>query len=282
MSLMPIWPLVLLLLCLGAGFVLVKAPKVAFVGLALLLLVALPVVYFVSMQARPQATAIVEAEESSRSTAAISRVRGPIIVELDSPAAAPATQPSGKPWVDDWEAFVNASELPRRWLVAGTTVPFATEPEARREACKQAAVVLFPYVQSEFNSRPRATVGNKLVATNKWLMGRLQAALTQDEFIADVYITRDDRSYAQLWSCQLLLDASPRTLARVVDDFHSAAQRQVETSAVTWGGLAALGVVIVLLYAFLNWVTKGYFVWRLRAAAVMIAIVALLVVMSIA
>jgi hypothetical protein len=38
-------------------------------------------------------------------------------------------------------------------------------------------------------------------------------------------------------------------------------------------------VVILLLYLFLNMATKGYFAWRLRAAALLIAIAVVLVVM---
>jgi hypothetical protein len=34
--------------------------------------------------------------------------------------------------------------------------------------------------------------------------------------------------------------------------------------------------VLVLLYLFLNAVTRGYYAWRLRAAALMLAIVAIL------
>jgi hypothetical protein len=41
-----------------------------------------------------------------------------------------------------------------------------------------------------------------------------------------------------------------------------------------------LVVVILLLYFFVNAVTKGYFVWRLRAVALLLAIVGLLTVLA--
>jgi hypothetical protein len=283
----PTWLILLVLGTVGLGFALIKAPK-AMLALLLVALLAVPVLFYARLGPRTPATAVVIAPVTPGPGAATARIestngpriRAPIIVELDAPTTNPSTQPSGKAWVDDWEGFVNSSELPRRWLLAGTTVPFATENEARLEARKQAAIILLDYVRSEFDSRPRATVGDRLVGSTRWLMSQLQTALMNNELIADEHITRENRSYGQVWSCQLLLDASPRTLARMVDGFQGAAQRQVERSAVTWGGLAALVVVIVLLYAFLNWVTRGYFVWRLRAAAMMIVIAALLAVMA--
>ena len=41
----------------------------------------------------------------------------------------------------------------------------------------------------------------------------------------------------------------------------------------TFGAIAILTIVIVALYLFLNGVTKGYFTWRLRAAAVVILLI---------
>ena len=41
----------------------------------------------------------------------------------------------------------------------------------------------------------------------------------------------------------------------------------------TFGAIAILTTVIIGLYLFLNGVTKGYFSWRLRAAAVVLLLV---------
>jgi len=46
------------------------------------------------------------------------------------------------------------------------------------------------------------------------------------------------------------------------------------------GAVAGLAVVIGLLYAFINAVTKGYFMWRLRAVALLVAIAAVLIVFA--
>jgi hypothetical protein len=47
-----------------------------------------------------------------------------------------------------------------------------------------------------------------------------------------------------------------------------------------WGSVAAFLAVIVLLYLLVNSLTKGYFVWRLRAGALLLTIAGILVALA--
>jgi hypothetical protein len=262
---------------------LLKAPKGVLVTLFTIALIGVPAIFYMRMsQHTPRQAIVMNSLTPGQSVPAPPRMGSEnraTIVLFDQPPTQPSTQPSGKPWVDDWQSFVNSNRR-QRYLRAGTTSPWGSEEEARREARLQAAVLLRPYIAAQVRTTSRLVIGTRVVSTNDWILHQLQQSLMQNQLVLDEYIQREQRPYGETWSCQLLLDASPQALARTASDYTRQAQRQLETSAVTWGGLAGLSLVIVLLYAFLNWATKGYFVWRLRAAAAMAVIVAVLVVMA--
>src|SRR5262249_54823689 len=157
-----------------------------------------------------------------------------------------------------------------------------SEQESRQDAREQAAQLLIPYVAPEVKGRLHAAPGTSYVTTDKWLQDQIQASLGRGEFIKDEQVVRIATPYGDVWTAGVLVDASPQKVQEIARQYASTAQRQVESTAVTWSGLGALTLVILLTYAFLNWATKGYFVWRLRAAAVMVVILALLAVMAFA
>ncbi|HWP41337.1 MAG TPA: hypothetical protein VNL70_10465, partial [Tepidisphaeraceae bacterium] len=90
------------------------------------------------------------------------------------------------------------------------------------------------------------------------------------------------RPYAELWREMMLIDASPATIDRLAMQCAAAARQQLGRAASGWGALAALVLVIILAYAFLNAATRGYLVWRLRAIAVLAIIAAVLAAMAMA
>lgn len=202
------------------------------------------------------------------------------MVRIDLPTTGPVTmQSSGKLWVDDWVAFVNHVEPGKRWLRAESPMPCATEQEAREEALKAAATQLQPYIMNQLHSSRSAAITIK--TSDEWVRKQILASLSQDEAIADRHVLRTSRPYGDLWNESVLVDASPATIDRLSRRYSSAAQAQLRTDAAGWAGLAVLAGVIALVYAFLNSATKGYFVWRLRTAALLVLLVAVLVVITI-
>jgi hypothetical protein len=270
--------LILLMLCIGFGFAAIKAPKASFAIVGILVLLALPMMLYLGLQPHRASVAV----KTSAIEMPVPQVRGPIIVSFDEQADAPSTQPSGKAWVDDWGQYVSSGKGNRSQLRAGTTSPWGSEEQARREARRQASAILLSRVSPHVRTTGKLLIGRDVVNKPQWLQQQLEQSLIQGQFIADEYVQRTEHSYGETWTCQLLLDASQPTITRAAAGYNQLARQQMESSAITWGGLAGLTVVTVLLYAFLNSVTKGYFMWRLRAAAAMIVLIAVLVVMSVA
>jgi hypothetical protein len=182
------------------------------------------------------------------------------------PATGPATQTSWL-WVNDWSAFVSSTNFNGFRAESSDSCP--TDSESRREAIADATRGLTQIVQAH----PRLTrpLGRGEIER------QITAALQEGSLIQGRYVHRTDKSYGSLYKTYLLVDTSPARLDPLVKRLNqqiSAQRRQTLTAA---GSTAATILVVLLLYAFLNTVTKGYFVWKLRAAALLMMIAAVMV-----
>jgi hypothetical protein len=274
----PVWFSLILIIpfLVVAGVLVFKCPKCTLTAIGCLLLVGM-FFFWVSpaaMTVKSTRTASMEISASPSGSAAEARVM------ISFPTTEPAVSATGKLWVDNWEAFINGES--HRYLRAGTPEFGVSEQEARQQARARAAQALLPYVVPELKVRLRPIPGTSYLATDDWVRNQIEASINRGAFIKDEQVVRVSRPYGDVWTAQVLVDASPQAVQRAAQEYGASARRQAESTAVTWGGLGALTLVIVLTYAFLNWMTKGYFVWRLRAAAVMVVILALLAVMALA
>jgi hypothetical protein len=154
----------------------------------------------------------------------------------------------------------------------------APQERAYQEAVEAAIVELGPIVRSRAGLTPSQAraLGSNRINTH------IAAAVRSGQIVAEDYERRTDRSYGTTWKHYILMDTSPARLEPIVQRIRGDARMQLVNEATAWGSLGALLGVIVLLYVFLNAATRGYFAWRLRAAAVMLVIVAVLVVFAIA
>jgi hypothetical protein len=196
------------------------------------------------------------------------------------PASLPATtQSAAKRWVDDWPGFVNSLQssggLPELFIRAESKGPCVSESEARQEAIADAARQLEPVVLA------RATMIAGPMPLSE-VEAQVLAALRSGRLISDQHLVRTDKSYGSLWTCSLLVDRSPLATDPIVQRLIESSRAKLATGTTQWLSVAALTVVVVLLYAFLNAATKGYFVWRLRAVALLALIAAVLAVLTIA
>jgi hypothetical protein len=191
---------------------------------------------------------------------------------------APSTAQGPAPlWVQDWPQYV-AREAPRsaRLVHAESLRYAATDEEARADAYDQAAERLLPYVQPRVDS----SVGFRIAAPNLRQFLHDSVLSGRYNLVKDEYLEQTVRPYADIWRCTLLIDASPANIDRLAADYRAAAAVTARQNAMTFGSLAGLCGVLVLLYLFLNAVTRGYYAWKLRAAALMLAIVAVLTIFA--
>jgi hypothetical protein len=191
---------------------------------------------------------------------------------------APSTAQGPAPlWVQDWPRYV-ATEAPRgARLVHAEALRYApTDEEARADAYDQAAERLLPYVEP----RVASSAGFRMAAPNLRQFLHDSVISGRYNLVKDEYLEQTVRPYADIWRCTLLIDASPANIDRLAADYRAAAAVTARQHAMTFGSLAGLCGVLVLLYLFLNAVTRGYYAWKLRAAALMLAIVAVLTIFA--
>jgi hypothetical protein len=179
-------------------------------------------------------------------------------------------------WIDNWPLFVEKTDW--HGFRAESFVPCVSENEARQKALERATDDVYQLVATD----PAVTGSYRYrSAAHPMLAQQILARLKAGDFIAAQKVRSIDKGYATLWNVYLLIDTSKPNLDSLLGDFQVSADAAFTRQVQSVASLAALAAIIVLLYGFLNAATKGYFVWRLRAAAMMILIVAVLVVVAV-
>ncbi len=168
-----------------------------------------------------------------------------------------------KPWADNFSAFV-AGKPDGHFLIARSREACTSENEARQQAIRDACDQLSDIAGQKWTAvpgRPPLTVSSRDVQ--------------EGGFILDQFVQSFDGSAGRIWRQAILLDASGSKLAWL----QSRKATEVHGERVTWARmiLSALGVLIVIVatYLFLNMATRGYYVWSLRIAGVVLAIAAI-------
>lgn len=199
-------------------------------------------------------------------------------------AGAAATRPTeiavkfvDKPWADDFGAFVNRDKG-RQWMLAESPRPCISEAEANQQAIEAAALELWPAVREQM--RVNAIGRSKIMVSQQFVVDQVESALSRGVGITDRLVQQFERPYGKVWKQSLLIDQSKGTIDRYAREISAVARADRAQQVGTWGSTAALVSVIVLLYFFVNAVTKGYFVWRLRAVALLVAIAGILSIMA--
>jgi hypothetical protein len=90
--------------------------------------------------------------------------------------------------------------------------------------------------------------------------------------VSDRFVRRFDRPYGQVWHAAVLVDGSPQLLRDMADEVTN--DRRAQRAGTIGNFVKGAGVLVVigLLYLVVNAVTKGYFVRRLRAGALLLAL----------
>ncbi|MDI9431851.1 MAG: hypothetical protein QM570_09040 [Planctomycetota bacterium] len=168
-----------------------------------------------------------------------------------------------KPWANNFSSFV-AGKPDGHFLIARSREACTSENEARQQAIRDACDQLSSIAGQKWTpvpGRPPLTVSSHDVQ--------------EGGFILDQFVQSFDGSAGRIWRQAILLDASGSKLAWL----QSRKTVEVHEERVTWARmiLSALGVLIVIVvtYLFLNMATRGYYVWSLRIAGVVLAIAAI-------
>ena len=196
--------------------------------------------------------------------------KGAVRASLESPGGRKqaSAQFIRKKWAAQFTAFVNESGY-QNWILARSGAACTSAAEARRDALHSAATQLLPQVRA---SMQRLIASRSLragvIPDSRELLHRIKVTLQDGTFVQDRFLQCFSRPYGKLWRESLLINADEGPVARVS---HSVAQHRATRTVRarrSWltkaGSMAALGLLIVVVYLLLNAATKGYYVWSLR------------------
>jgi hypothetical protein len=179
-------------------------------------------------------------------------------------AAEPATCPScevEKTWLTDFPTFANANAT-RQWIVGRTTTVCLNEGEAMERARHNTRQLLVDFLRPQLSAPGRFGPDDEA-----WLKQRLTRELATGRLVKDRWVSHVKRPYGEVWSAALLVDASSDRLATIAREHDIWRLNRDTTVRRTGASIVGLSVVILLVYAVLNVLTKGYFRGRLRAMA---------------
>lgn len=169
-----------------------------------------------------------------------------------------------KPWVEDFQGFVN-TRPDAHLVLARSDGSCTTEAQANRQAIENACTKLTELLtETTTNHKPRLYVRRVTAAE------LLDAGLVIDRFVQSFAgkVTR-------VWRQALLIDASRQKLAQL----RSRKATAMRAAKLSWARLftSAVGLLglIIAVCVLLNAATKGYYVWSLRIAGAAIALLGL-------
>jgi hypothetical protein len=173
-----------------------------------------------------------------------------------------------KGWATRFVDFVN-DHPGRQWIVGTCDKPCLSEAEAASSARADAARKLYPIMARRVNARGTdATMLQQLVWND----------VQNNRFESDRFAEQFSRPYGKVWTESVLLDVSPDRIQPLVDQY----RHQGNVQHIQLRRRAGLGGFVIaataLLYLFLNSVTRGYFTFRLRLAAMVIVAAVLILI----
>jgi len=167
-----------------------------------------------------------------------------------------------KPWVQDISNFLNRKPG-GRLEVAKSADSCMSEGEANRQAVQSACEKLTELLRQQSPQRLASSLTMQVNSDD----------LVQSNLILDRFVQNFNGSAGKIWRQALLLDVSPAKIRDLADRKMLMMRAVKYTWAKMLGSICGLLVLIVIVYAFLNAATKGYYTWSLRIAGVVLAVV---------
>jgi len=180
------------------------------------------------------------------------------------------------PWVNNFDQY--RSDNPKgEWIVGWSALAEPSIDAAKQQARKDAARQMLPFVTSKFPQLNPPNVDPQ-VLRNQLTQELLHRRFFKEEFVQKLQMPATGQS---VYHAGILVDASSPQLQKlqstIIDDLHRSNARVRRFG----GGVAGMGVVICLVYLFLNWATRGYFQMNLRLGAFLVLIAGVMLMMLI-
>ena len=169
-----------------------------------------------------------------------------------------------KPWVDDFSSFLNAKPK-ARFIIAKSADSCMTQAEANNQAIEDACAQL---------TKMLGQASRRLSGIPAHLISRVNSSdILEGDLILDRFVQSFKGTAGRIWRQALLIDASAEKLSELAHRKAIMARAEKMTLARMFFSVVGLIVLITIVYAFLNAATKGYYVWSLRIAGIVLALV---------
>jgi len=175
-----------------------------------------------------------------------------------------------KSWVEDFSGFLNTRPA-SRFIIAKSAESCMTEAEANQQAvqnaCTQVADML-GHVSQRLSGVP-VSFARPVNSTD----------ILEGNFILDRFVQSFQGTAGKIWRQALLVDASAEKLKNLAQRKAIIARTRKTSFARMLFSILGLIVLITVVYAFLNAATKGYYVWSLRVAGFVFALVVIILLL---
>jgi hypothetical protein len=174
-----------------------------------------------------------------------------------------------KRWLSDQNALATADPQ-RRWIVAGSDRPCSDSHMADDLALRLAAARLSADIRAALARTP---AGERPLAqmTAEDLQAQIAAELQRQGLVADRFMQLFHRPYGNVYQGWVLVGATPAQLDGLAQNLLAPARQARQTLLARLLSVAGILAVMGLVYVFLNAATRGYYVWSLRIAAIILA-----------
>jgi hypothetical protein len=175
---------------------------------------------------------------------------------------------ANKGWATRFVDFVN-DHPGGEWIVGKCDRPCLSEAEAANSARTDAARRLYPLMVRRLGPTRSETALLRKLVWNDIQNARLESDRFAEQF---------SRPYGKVWTESVLLDVSPARIDPLVEQY----RHQIDARHLQLRRHAGIGGFVIaataMLYLLLNSVTKGYFTFRLRLAAMFIVAAVLILI----
>jgi hypothetical protein len=187
------------------------------------------------------------------------------------------TRVENKIWVENLQEYKELNRG-RNWIVVWSPSPADSAFNAHQQARSAAARKLAEFVGERFPQTVNSPPGGDRDLLRRQLENEIQLGrFKKDEFVQSVQSAA--LSGRRIYRAAYLLDASSREIQHVQSVIHQQYIHRSHRARSTIFGTLGLGVLICVLYLFLNWATRGYFQMNLRLAASLVLIAAVLLIL---
>jgi hypothetical protein len=175
-----------------------------------------------------------------------------------------------KPWAEDFSGFLNTRPN-SRFIIAKSTESCMTEAEANHQAVQNACSQVADMIGQSPLRRSGVPVS--------FARPMNSADILEGGFILDRFVQSFNGTAGKIWRQALLVDVSTEKLKNLAQRKAIIARARKTCFARMFFSIVGLIVLITVVYAFLNAATKGYYVWSLRVAGVVFALVVIILLL---